>query len=296
MSTLEHELIPIFIETDNFCKEFLPELEKLLIEAGHSGKPRGPKACLLESEIMSILLLYQRAGFKTFKAFYRILRSWLSIYFPGMPSYQRFIELQSRILIPLLVYSKYVSGEQTGVYYIDASKISVCNNKRAKRHKTFVKVAKFGKTTMGWFYGLKIHLVTNNLKQIMGFCITSGNTHDTKPVPSLTNILTGKLIGDRGYISSKLRKTLASKGLEIITAPRKNMKNFFINATNKALLKSRYMIETTIGKIKSFLPATFSCHRSPINAYISIICAMINYNFSLNLPTQPLLHQHSMLP
>ena len=38
----------------------------------------------------------------------------------------------------------------------------------------------------------------------LAFRITPGNVDDREPVPELTQGLTGKLIGDRGYISSQL--------------------------------------------------------------------------------------------
>ena len=54
---------------------------------------------------------------------------------------------------------------------------------------------------MGWFFGFKLHLVFNNDNEIVALKLTPGNVHDTTPVPALTRELTGKLFGDKGYIS-----------------------------------------------------------------------------------------------
>src|ERR671910_1709701 len=70
-----------------------------------------------------------------------------------------------------------------------------CDNHR--RHKVFADLAQRGK--MGWFFGFKLHLVFNNRHEIVALKLTPGN--DTTPVPALTRELTGKLFGDKGYIS-----------------------------------------------------------------------------------------------
>ena len=78
----------------------------------------------------------------------------------------------------------------------------VCHNRRIHSHKVFQQVARRGKTSMGGFYGFKRHLVVNDRGELLAFRITPGHVDDRKPVPELTQGLTGKLIGDRGYISS----------------------------------------------------------------------------------------------
>lgn len=83
----------------------------------------------------------------------------------------------------------------------------VCHNRRIHSHKVFKQVARRGKTSMGWFYGFKLHLVVNDRGELLAFRITPGNVDDRQPVPDLTQGLTGKLIGDRGYISHRLFQT-----------------------------------------------------------------------------------------
>jgi hypothetical protein len=50
---------------------------------------------------------------------------------------------------------------------------------------------------MGWFFGFKLHLVFNTDNEIVALKLTP--VHDT--TPALTRDLTGKLFGDKGYIS-----------------------------------------------------------------------------------------------
>ncbi len=70
---------------------------------------------------------------------------------------------------------------------------------------------------MGWFFGFKLHLVINDKGEILAFKITKANTDDRKPVDELTQGLEGKLIGDKGYISSELFNQLYLRGLKFIT-------------------------------------------------------------------------------
>jgi hypothetical protein len=86
---------------------------------------------------------------------------------------------------------------------------------------------------MGWFYGFKLHLVVNDQGELLAFRITPGNVDDRQPVPALTQGLSGKLIGDRGYISQHLFKVLWERGLHLITKIRKNMRTQPTDATGR---------------------------------------------------------------
>src|SRR6187551_2409465 len=76
-------------------------------------------------------------------------------------------------------------GTRTGLYYIDSTALPVCDNHRINRHKVFAGLAQRGKTSMGWFFGFKLHLVFNTDNEIVALKLTPGNVHDTQPVPAL---------------------------------------------------------------------------------------------------------------
>ena len=73
-----------------------------------------------------------------------------------------------------------------------------------KRHKVFKGLATEGKTSTGWFFGFKLHFILNTLGEIIRMTITGGNVDDRSPVMDMVKGITGKLIGDKGYISKKL--------------------------------------------------------------------------------------------
>ena len=137
----------------------------------------------------------------------------------------RFVELVPTVLPRLLGYLYRCYGQTRGMAFIDATPLPVCHNKRIARHRVLADYARRGKSSMGYFYGLKLHLLANDQRELLSFALTPGNVDDWKPVPALTQNLWGKLMGDRGYLSQALFAPLWAQELQLITPLRKNMKN-----------------------------------------------------------------------
>jgi Transposase DDE domain len=90
------------------------------------------------------------------------------------------------------------------------------------RNRVFDERAARGKTSVGWFYGFKLHLVAGVQGEILAFCLTPGNVDDRHPVPKLAKGLVGKLFGDKGYLSQPLaQQLLVTQGLHLITKLRR---------------------------------------------------------------------------
>ena len=89
-------------------------------------------------------------------------------------------------------------GEETEKYYVDSTKLPICDNLRIHSNKVFKDMAERGKTSTGWFFGFKLHLVINENGEIMNFTLTRGNKSDLSVVPQLVDGLKGWLFGDRG--------------------------------------------------------------------------------------------------
>src|SRR5689334_9464385 len=187
---------------------------------------------------------------------------------------------ESSVFVPLVVFLHSHLGARTGFYYIDSTALPVCDNHRISRHKVFADLAQRGKTSMGWFFGFKLHLVFNNDHEIVALKLTPGNVHDTTPVPALTRDLIGKLFADKGYIGQKLAQDLLRRGLTLFTRVRRNMKSLPLSLQDKALLNARNMAETIIGHIKEFSSLNLSRHRSAINAFVHIIAAITAYQIN----------------
>ncbi|HKI35287.1 MAG TPA: IS982 family transposase [Gemmataceae bacterium] len=227
---------------------------------------------------MTIVVMYHGSHFQDFKAFYRayVQRLWQSA-FPQAPCYERFITLQGRILVPLTMFLSSRMGQKTGIYYVDSTSLPVCHNKRISRHRVFAGLAARGKTSMGWFFGFKLHLVFNHLREIVAIKITRGNVHDAAALPELSRDLAGKIFGDKGYLGKKLADELLRRGLALMTRVRKNMKALPMSLLDKLLLNGRNIAETIIGNIKEFSSLNLPRHRSVTNAFVHLIAALTNY-------------------
>ena len=271
----------IFCSIDDFCKHFTSESTHYFLDTGAKTRPRSCQMSL--SEIMTIEVLFHFSHYRTFKDFYKdcILGS-LKTSFPKALSYTRFVEIKQFALMPLAVFIQGLKGQETGVYYVDSTKIDVCHNLRIYRHKVIKDFAKRGKTSTSCFFGFKVHLIFNNKGEIMSFQISSGNTDDRKPVDSISKNLKGWILGDRGYISKKLALSLQNRGLELITTLKHNMKKQLITPLKKYLLSKRGMVETIIDQLKNMLHIQHTRHRSVINFQVNLLAGLVAYVFKPN--------------
>ena len=170
----------------------------------------------------------------------------------------------------------------------------MCLNQRIHSHKVFAGLAERGKTSTGWFFGFKLHLVINDRGEILQLCITPGNVDDRKPVPRLVKKLFGKLFGDKGYLSLKLAQDLYQMfDLQLITKLRSNMKNQLMLWTDRMLLRKRAIIETIIDQLKNISQIEHSRHRSVSNFFVNVLCGLIAY---CHRPSKPSLGLTNHLP
>ncbi len=93
-----------------------------------------------------------------------------------MVSYNRMVELKRDSFMPLAIYLKTCGlSSCIGISFIDSSPLRVCDRRRIHQHKTFKDIAQRGQCSLGWFYGFKLHIITNDTGGIIDFMITKGN-------------------------------------------------------------------------------------------------------------------------
>jgi hypothetical protein len=197
------------------------------------------------------------------------------------------------VLVPLCLYLHTRFGPVTGIAFIDSTPLPVCHNRRIDRHKVFAGLAARGKSSMGWFFSFKLHLVVNDQGDLLAFYLTPGNVDDRKPVPRLTERLFGKLFGDKGYISQPLAEQLLENDVQLITGIRKNMQNKPMPLRDKILLRKRALIETINDQLKNISQISHTRHRSMDNFLVNLVAGLIAYTHqpkkpSLNLRNEDL--------
>jgi hypothetical protein len=279
------EQVAVFCDVDDFCKEYEGYcMHSLMME-----KQRIiPKTRMALSEIMTILIMYHLSGYRTFKWYYT---KYVMVYqkknYPDLVSYNRFVEIMEYALVPLVLYivrARFVKC--SGISFVDSTPIKVCDNHRISTNHVFSEYAKMGKSSMGWFYGFKLHLIINEQGEILSFCLTSGNVDDRNEavMDSLTKEIFGKLFADRGCISQKLFEKLLKKDITLITRAKKNMKNKLMDYYDRLMLRKRTVIESVNDFLKNICNIEHSRHRSITNFLVNLVSAPATYSF---LPKKP---------
>jgi hypothetical protein len=282
-------LVEIFYHIDEFCKVFEATIK---LEEKNEIKKRKPRCDLMSlSEIMTICIYYNYSGYKNFKEYYtRLIQQSMRHEFSKVVSYNRFVELKSNANVALFIFLKIYCGSQeyVGICYIDSCAVKVCNNKRISSHKVFKELAQRGQTSMGWFYGFKVHLIIDSMGQIINFYVTAGNVADNNHnlLEKLTQNIVGKIFGDKGYLlNPSFYQKLYNRGAIFITKVRKNMQNRVLDFIDKILLKKRGIIESSIGILKNFFNLEHSRHRSPKNFISHTLSTLVAYCFKPSKPS-----------
>ena len=273
----------IFCLVDEFCKEY-----DTIVKNHMLGNPSKRPSILTKSEVITIMILFQLSGFRTFKHFYIFyVQKHMKSDFPKTVSYNRFTELMQQSLMPMTLFLKTCClGDCSGISFVDSTPIRVCKSKRIRNNKVFKGIATTGKSTMGWFHGFKLHIIINDKGEILNFTITQANVDDRTPLKkqSFLDKIFGKLFADKGYIGKELMQTLFVDGVHLITQVKNNMKNSLMTISDKILLRKRSIIETVNDELKNICQIEHSRHRSFGNFLTNIVAGLIAYSF---LPKKP---------
>jgi len=284
MNFTEDKITEIFYLADEFCKEFDAYLSSFVI-----GNKAKRKPTMTVSEVVTITVLFHTGSFRNMKHFYlNYVQKHLSKEFPNTVSYNRFTELmQSSILAMSMFLKTCCLGDCTGISFVDSTSVRVCKNKRIKRNKVFKGIAELGKSTMGFFFGFKLHLIINDKGEIINFVITQGNVDDREPLKNQKFVekIMGKLFGDKGYISAPLTQLLFVDGIQLITSIKKNMKNCLMEMSDKIMLRKRSVIETVNDELKNICQIEHSRHRSFGNFISNLVAGLIAYSFFPKKPS-----------
>ena len=281
----EDQLIGIFYLVDEFCLQAQSYVSSNWVGSqSEFSSPLSPTRVpqLAASEIMTILIYYNYSGYKNFQYYYqRCVLTDLTVFFPQLCSYNRFLELIERVSLPMYVLGKLLcaKSQKTGTYFIDSKKIVVSDNRRIHSHKVFKGIANRGYSSTGWFFGFKLHLVINEIGEIMAFEITTGNKADNNQplLKHLFHKLEGTCFADKGYLT-KLWEQLYENGLKLITKVKKKMKNKLITLKEKYILRKRAIIESVNDILITVFDLEHSRHRKPINAFTHMSATLVAYH------------------
>lgn len=286
------KITEIFYLIDEFCREFEKVTHGSALQMRTAVRTRKRKSKLSDSEVMTIMVLFHHGQFRNLKHFYLYyVKTHMKGEFPGTVSYNRFVELQRKALLPMAIFLKTCClGKCTGVSFIDSTPLRSCHIKREKQHRTFRGMATKGQCSIGWFFGFKLHLIINDRGEVLDFMLTQGNVDDREPLRDhgFHKRIFGKIYGDKGYIGKDLFEQLFVDGVHLVTKIRKNMKNCLMLLQDRIMLRKRALIETVNDELKNQCQVEHTRHRSFENFITNLLSGLIGYSFfdkkpSLNL-------------
>jgi len=233
-------------------------------------KKTGRKMALTIEHAISPALFKQKNNIATKRSVYKIFNLKCS-YKTLVVSMNRFARLA---MVILALWMKMNRKSSHPVKHIDSTDIPVCLFKNANNHKTMKEIARFGRSSKGTYFGLKMHLLTDLKRKVLRVIFTSGNVDDREMVIPLSDDLIGLFVADAGYVSKKLSEEFYQENKRILfVKPRANMKKIMTEFQER-LYNTRTLIELNFRNLKMFYGLITSLPRS-IDGYLA------NYIYSL---------------
>ena len=178
----------------------------------------------------------------------------------------------------------------------DSMKLEVCNIKREFSHKVMKNIAQKSKSSMGWFYGFKLHIICNELMQILNLRITPGNVDDRKGLEMIWNDIFGIIVADAGYLGGNWQKKAHGLGKHLLAGVRANMRKIMTD-TQHQLLQLRQRVEMVFSVLKLRFGIETTLPRSPLGLFAHYIWSITAYQFKkfVEFLDQPRLGRNTLL-
>lgn len=253
-------VIETFVILDDLCA--LLQLNKQM---------SGRKPSISVSEAATISLIRSEYGIRTWKGLYRLLKARYTHEF-RLPVYKNFVTLMNqyaKVILVLVNTLLQMNHTYAGVIkLVDSTHIPVCKNYRIKRHKTMKRLATRSKSSLGWFYGLKLHALTDLSGNMLGIRFTTGRVDDRVALDAFLEKLHNSLIiADAGYVSKRLEKKARQNNNLLLTGLRNRQKKL-ASFLDICLLNVRSRIEIIFSILKERLGLVTSLPRSE-NGYLA---------------------------
>ena len=282
-SNLNTILITIYCFVDDFLKGVLNSIKFALRRPGQNTPPT-PKHNLTLAELVSLAIFRFLTGHRNWKDFYQHVRTYHAQDFPGLPAYENFLRamndlsfLALLLLHGFMEFFKSITRDEDPKL-TDSTKLEACKIKREFTNKVAKNIAKKAKSSMGWFYGFKLHIICNELMQILNFRITAGNLDDRKGLEIIWNDIFGMIVADAGYLGGNWQKKAHGLGKQLLTGVRANMKKV-ITETQHQLLKLRQRVETVFSVLKLRFGIESTLSRSELGFFAHYIWSITAYQF-----------------
>lgn len=272
-------LIGLYDVVWDFHQALLRQLPPSLPRPDHEHPPTKKKK-LSFVMLVSLILFHFFTGHRSWKDYYRYLKS----HHDGMnvgrlPNYKNFMRSVHQLVGYAAVFLEVLRKQcKQGIelQFADSTKLEVCKIKREFTHKVALGIATKSKSSMGWYYGFKLHLVCDQAGSILAWRITTATVDDRKGLALIWEELTGLIVADAGYLGSNWQQVARDLGLNLFTAGKKAMKKLMAK-WQYLLLKERQRIETVFSVLKLRLGLENSLPRSPMGHFAHYVWCLLAY-------------------
>lgn len=274
-------LIMIYCFVDDFIKMIFNNI-KYALKRPDQNTPPIKKHNLSIAELVALAILRFFTGHRNWKDFYQHIKTYHAKDFPRLPKYGNFIEAVNRLsglaLILLQgfmeVFKKLTPEESKK--FVDSTRLRVCDIKREFSHKVAKNIATKSKSTMGWFYGFRLHIIVNELLHILNFKITTATVDERVALEMMWSDIFGMIIADAGYMGKEWAEKAKNLGKNLFAAVRKNMKKMMTKAQHQ-LFRMRQKVEIVFSVLKLRLGLETALPRSSLGFFSHYLWCLTAY-------------------
>ena len=217
MATIIEQMTETYVFVDDFLKA----------HPGWAQWRRSPnrEPAFTDAEVITMALMQSCLGVASLKQTYRLIAVNFAAAFPELTSYQQWLARLHR-LSPLIgrLFERARELDEYRFYLIDSKPIPVCKTIRHGRVRLLRdEGAYFGKSSAGWFFGFKLHLLRHHSGCIVDALLTPGNFDDRPPALELAQAVDGGVVlGDLGYGGQQLSYLLLEQA-DLLLITRRNV-------------------------------------------------------------------------
>jgi hypothetical protein len=246
------------------------------------------------SNLIKCLELKRKYACETWKGLYRCLVDKREIGELGfeLPSYANFLKSIKKLIFYLFFLIHYQTTinrkiflkQRVRIAFVDSTSLSVCHIKRSSRHKVMQDFddcpPEYSKTTMGWFYGYKLHLITDyDSNYVLDFQFSNAKLDDRQYLKEKMEkeFYDSKtmFVADKGY-QAKWLEDLAQETNNYLLTGKKKSKQMKTLASqfDIYLLHVRARVESVFSNLKQNCFLTNTRSRSTLGYLFNYVLSM----------------------
>jgi transposase len=243
MASITDQMTALYVFIDDYLKAYPAQ-------AAWRRSPNN-QPLFTDAEVLTIGLMQGSLGVASLKQTYRLIANNYRSAFPQLCSYPQWLARLHRLsaLVGQLIQAALgVRGLADRLYVLDAKPIPVCKPIRHGRVQLLREDgAYFGKSTTGWFFGFKLHVLIHHRGAILCAFLTPGNINERDlAVPLGEAVDGGVALADCGYRSQPLEEAIAEEAELLLITPADLPKG----SERRALISGlRERVETTFSQL-----------------------------------------------